>query len=448
MSKKNEDKVRPPSLGAAHIDSSDYTYANNIDLIRDRQRHLGNSLLFYDDPVTLVRGDGVWLFDEDNRPYLDCYNNVPCVGHCNPAVVKALTKQASQLNTHTRYLHRSVVDYAKQLAQTLPESLSICMFVCTGTEANELAVRVARAVSGHRGTIVMEYSYHGNSTLISEMSTFDSEAKDRPAHVIAVEPPNVYRGPFRKGEGELGVKYSALVDHAIAELYARGQNTAAFMCDSIFDSQGGLEAPPDYFQLVYEKVRSAGGLCIADEVQAGLGRTGKMWGFEQYDVVPDIVTIGKPLGNGHPMAAVITTPEIAEAFAKSTVYFNTFGGNPVSAEVGKAVLSTISEQRLVRNAKETGGYLRNALEQLARKHPIIGNVRGMGLYQAIELVLDQDTLQPAVAEARKLPDALKEKGVLVGLSGRYGNVLKIRPPLVFSRDNVDQLITALDATLP
>ena len=440
--------TRPPNLGATHIDDSEFNDSKNIALIRDRQRHLGNSILFYHDPIHIVRGEGVWLFDESGRAYLDCYNNVPSVGHCNPRVVKAMTDQAALLNTHTRYLHRSVVEYAKQLTSVMPGDLKVCMFVCTGSEANELAVRIARAITGNRGGIVMESSYHGNTTLISELSTFDSQAPKRPPHVIAVEPPNTYRGPYRRGEASLGEKYAGLVDAAIAELESRGQRTAAFLCDAIFDSQGGLEAPPDYFQRVYEKVRRAGGLCIADEVQPGLGRTGKMWGFEHYDVVPDIVTLGKPLGNGHPMAAVVTTPAIAKRFAASTVYFNTFGGNPVSAEIGKAVLDCIESDALVESARVRGAYLRKGLEDLARTHPIIGNVRGLGLYQAIELVLDRQTREPAVAIARQLPDKMKEEGILLGLAGRYGNVLKMRPPLVFSKDNADQLLGVLDRVLP
>lgn len=439
---------RPPSLGATHSDDSEYGATKNIELIRDRQRHLGNSILFYHDPVHIVRGEGAWLFDETGRAYLDCYNNVPSVGHCNIRVVNALCDQAKLLNTHTRYLHRSVVEYAKRLSDLMPGELKVCMFVCTGSEANELAMRIARTVTGNNGAIVMEYSYHGNSTLISEMSTFDSKASNRPAHVVAVEPPNTYRGPYRLGQEGLGEKYADLVGDAIEELERRGQRTAAFMCDSIFDSQGGLEAPPDYFQRVYEKVRGAGGLCIADEVQPGLGRTGKMWGFENYDVVPDIVTLGKPLGNGHPIGAVVTTPEIARRFAASQIYFNTFGGTAVSAEVGKAVLDVIADESLVENAKTTGAHLRQGLEELAVRHPIIGNVRGLGLYQAIELVLDRVTLEPAVALARQIPDAMKDEGILIGLSGRYGNVLKIRPPLVFTKENADCLLAILDRVLP
>lgn len=451
---------RPPILGAAHTAVSEYDTetTKNLELIQRRQKHLGGSILFYHDPVKLVRGEGVWLYDDEGKQYLDCYNNVPVVGHCNPHVVNALTDQARQLNTHTRYLHENVVNYAEQLAATMPGDLDVCMFVCSGTEANELAMRIARAVTGHNGAIVMEGSYHGNSTLIAEMSTIGVPEDQRPDHVVTVEPPNTYRGPFVKkaegsqgnggGDENLGEQYAALVDEAIATLDARGQKTAAFMCDGIFDSHGVIEAPQDYFQHVYQKVRAAGGLCIADEVQPGFARTGKMWGFENFDVTPDIVTLGKPMGNGHPIAGVVTTREIAEKFQQSSFYFNTFGGNPVSTAVGKAVLDVIADENIVDNVVTVGAYLRQQLEALAQRHTLIGNVRGQGLFQAIELVRDHTTREPAAEEARQLPDALKQEGILVGLSGRYGNVLKIRPPLVFSKENVDQLIAALDKVLP
>jgi 4-aminobutyrate aminotransferase-like enzyme len=437
-----------PSLGAGHTDLSDYAGSSkNIDLIQRRMRHLGGSMLFYHDPVQVVRGEGVWLFDQDGRKYLDCYNNVPSVGHCNPRVVEALTVQAQQLNTHTRYLHETVVDYAEQLASTLPAELEKCIFVCTGTEANELAMRIARVVTGQAGAVVMEYSYHGNSTLIAELSTAGVPPDRRPAHVAGVEPPNLYRGPFREDEPDAGERYAALVDDAIESLGQKGPGLAAFMCDAIFDTQGGLEAPVDYFRHVYEKVRAAGGVCIADEVQAGFARTGTMWGFEHYGVMPDIVTFGKPAGNGHPVAGVVTTREIMDRFSSSAFYFNTFGGNPVSAAVGKAVLDEIQERELTGHVREVGAYLRERLEELAAEHPIIGNVRGRGLYQAIELVSDLASREPAAGQARLLPDALKEEGVLIGLSGRLGNVLKIRPPLVFDRNNADQLVDAVDKVL-
>ena len=440
-------RQRPPQLGASHTDQSEYRAdTTNLDLIKRRQKHLGASLLFYHDPIHLVRGEGAWLYDADGRRYLDCYNNVASLGHCHPHVVEALCQQARKLNTHTRYLHENVVDYAEMLAERMPGDLNICMFVCTGTEANELAMRLARTATGKNGAIVVAGSYHGNSTLIDELSTIARPAEELSDHVVAVEPPNVYRGPFQ--EHDAGCRYADLVDDGIKELDGRGQGIAAFMCDTIFDTQGTLEAPKDYFKEVYTRVRNAGGVCIADEVQAGLCRTGRMWGFEHYDVVPDIVTLGKPMGDGHPVAAVVTTPEIADAFAKSAFYFNTFGGNPVSAAVGRAVLEVIEEENITEHVAEVGAYLRQHLEVLADRHSIIGNVRGLGLFQGIELVEDRGTRQPATEIARDIPDRMRQEGILIGLSGRLGNVLKIRPPLVFTQEQVDLLIETLDRVLP
>ncbi len=450
MSSDNKKSARPAMLGAAHTDASEYgENVRNLDMIKRRQKYLGGSILFYHQPVNLVRGEGVWLYDDEGNRYLDCYNNVASVGHCHPHVVDALTSQAKLINTHSRYLHENVIDYAEKLAGLMPGNLDVCMFVCTGTEANELAMRIARTVSGNQGAIVMEASYHGNSTLIDELSTAAHPiASQRPEHLVAVEPPNTYRGPFRKGEHDnLAARYADLVDEAIAELDKRGQGTAAFVCDTIFDTQGSLEAPKDYFTKVYEKVRAAGGLCIADEIQAGLCRTGTWWGFEHYDVVPDIVTLGKPMGDGHPVAAVVTTREIAEKFTSSAVYFNTFAGNPVSAAVGKAVLEVCEGEKLVSNCAEVGRYLRQRLEKLAERHAIIGDVRGQGLFLGIELVHDRKTKQPASDISSMVPDAMKEKGVIMGMTGRYGNILKVRPPLVFSKQNADQVVETLDQVL-
>ena len=436
-----------PQMGAAHTDVSEYPQGTpNLALVQRRQDHLGASVLFYHNPVHIVCGEGPYLYDADGRRYLDCYNNVASVGHCHPHVVRALTDQARLLNTHTRYLHENVIEYAEMLANRMPGDLDICMFVCTGTEANELAMRIARAVSGNNGAIVMKGSYHGNSTLIHELSTAAWPADGLPQHVVAVEPPNTYRGPHQGNDA--GQRYADLVDDAIRELNARGEKTAAFLCDTIFDTQGTLQPPQDYFPKVYARVRKAGALCIADEVQAGLARTGRMWGFEHYDVIPDIVTLGKPMGDGHPVGAVVTTPEIASAFTRSNFYFNTFGGNPVSAAVGKAVLEVVDDEQLVDHVADVGTYLRGRLLSLAERHPNIGDVRGLGLFVGIELVEDRKTKAPAVEIARQLPDRLKEEGILIGVTGRLGNVLKIRPPLVFSQEHADQLIDALDRVLP
>ena len=437
---------RPASLGAAHTDINEFgAEATERVLLERRARHIGIGLLFYHDPIHLVRGDGVWMFDADGRRYLDCYNNVPSVGHSNPKIVAAMAEQAAILNTHDRYLHETVVDYAEELTATLPDGLDRCIFVNSGTEANDLAMRLARAATGNNGAVVMENGYHGNSTLIAELSMMGVRPSSRASYVAPVEPPDVHAGPFAAGD-DAGNRYAALVDEAIAELDERGEGVAAFMCDGIFDSQGGLEAPSGYFADVYGRIRAAGGLCLADEVQPGFARTGQMWGFSHDDVVPDIVTFGKPAGNGFPLAGLITTAEIMDAFSASNVYFNTFGGNPVSAAVGLAVLREIDGLDLCRHSRATGAYLRGVLEDLQSRHAVIGNIRGRGLYQGIALV-DPATGDPNPALARLTPDAMKDEGVLMGMTGRRGNVLKVRPPLVFDNANADQLVDTLDKVL-
>ena len=421
-------------------------------LLQRRKQHFAGSYLFYKNPVELVRGEGIWLFDREGKRYLDCYNNVASVGHCHPKVVEALTAQAATLNTHTRYLHEKIINYAEHLASTMPDGLDVCLFTCTGTESNELAMRMARKITGNHGIIIMEHSYHGNSTLIHELSSLLYPSDECPDYVATVEPPNTYRGPYRTSQGfsdeQLGEKYADLIDGAIEKLKKAGHGVAAFICDGIFDSQGTLTAPGNYFQKVYEKVRAAGGICVADEVQPGFGRLGDhMWGFEHYDVLPDIVTLGKPMGGGHPVAGVVASKETAEAFFNQAFYFNTFGGNPVAAAVAEAVLSVIEEEGLQENAREVGVYLRAELENLADRQPLIGDIRGRGLFFGVELVHDRESLDPAHREARAIAENMKNEGVLIGSVGRFGNVIKIRPPLVFSKENADLLIEKFDKLL-
>ncbi len=419
------------------------------DLLQRRRSAMGPAYtLFYDEPVHLVRGEGVWLWDSGGRRYLDCYNNVASVGHCHPHVVKALNAQSSKLNTHTRYLHENVVRYAERLGATLPGDLSVCMFVCTGTEANDLAFRIARTVTGYDGAIVMENAYHGNSLVVTELSTEEYPASDRPDYLLAVEPPNPFRGTWKYGEPDLGTRYAALVKEGIEELGERGFRPAMFLCDSIFDSNGALTAPTGYFEQVYGDIREAGGLCVADEVQSGLCRLGDhMWGFEDSGVVPDIVTMGKPIGDGHPLAAVVTTPAIAEKFASKFSYFNTFGGNPVSAAVGLAVLDVIEQENILQNVHETGAYLGEALHALKTRSDLIGDVRGKGLFYGLEIVRNPDTHEPGKEEAEQIREYLRRNGVLAGKTGPLGNVVKIRPPMVFTKSNTDLLIGALQQAL-
>jgi 4-aminobutyrate aminotransferase-like enzyme len=416
-----------------------------MDLIERRNRSLGPVYeLFYDNPVHLVRGEGIWLYDSGGRKYLDCYNNVASVGHCHPDVVKALADQAATLNTNTRYLHENVIELSEKIASKMPGDLSVCMFVCTGTEANDLATRIARAVTGHYGMIVSEYGYHGNSTLVYALSTADSD--ERPEWLSVFEPPCLYRPAFKGDDPVEG--YLESVRAAIAGLKRNGHKPAAIMIDSIFDSQGTIEAPEGYFQQVYRTVREAGGLVIADEVQAGHCRTGEYWwGFEHDGVVPDIVTLGKPMGDGHPLAAVVTTPEIADEVAASFTYFNTFGGNPVSAAVGNAVIDVIDRENILDNVTRVGAYTKGELQKLCDKYDAVGDVRGRGLFLSVELVKDRFAKTPDSDAAHRVENMMKDEGVLISTHGRHGNVLKIRPPMVFTGENADQLLAALDSCL-
>jgi len=418
-------------------------------LIERRKRALGPFYShFYEKPLYLVRGEGVWLYDDEGKRYLDCYNNVPSVGHCHPKVVAALTRQAQTLNTHTRYLHHGVIEYAEMLADTLPGDLSVCSFVCTGTEANDLAYRIARSVTGNDGIIMTTDAYHGNSTLVSELSRPYECTRPMPDFIVDAEPPYPYRGPFGADHPDIANAYAGLVDDAIDTLASRGRKPAMMIIDSIYDGKCILTPPPEYQQAVYRKVRAAGGLIVADEVQSGLTRLGEhYWGFMDSGVIPDIVTMGKPLGDGHPLAAVVTTPDIAAAFARETSYFNTFGGNPVSAAVGKAVLEIVAEEDILSSVRETGDYLLACLHRLAERHALIGEIRGKGLFIAIELVTDRENKTPAAAETAAILEHMRESGVLIARIGRYRNILKIRPPLVFDRTHADIAIAALDAAL-
>lgn len=422
------------------------------DLLARRRRALAPSYqLFYDDPVELVRGQGVWLWDADGNRYLDCYNNVPSVGHAHPRVVEAIASQTALLNTHTRYLHPLVVELAERLGASLPDGLTSCYFVCTGTEANDLAVQIARVVTGHEGVVVTERSYHGNSDLVGKLSTDSYPADERPDWLAVVEPPNTYRGPFRSddGQGPPGERYADQLATTLAELGARGHGPAALLVDTSWDSNGVLIAPEGYVTAAAGIVRARGGLVIADEVQAGYCRMGShFWGHAHYGLVPDIVTIGKPMGAGHPVAAVVTTPAIAARFAERRNYFNTFGGNPVSAAVALAVLDVIEDEGLLDNATTTGDLLGRRLAELAERHEIVGAIQGRGLFWGLDLVADRETRQPiAYADAKRLATELRRRGILAGVTGRYTNVLKIRPPLPFAPDHVELLCGVLDELL-
>ena len=410
-----------------------------------RTRLLGPTYeLFYDRPLHLVRGEGAWVFDASGRRYLDAYNNVPHVGHAHPRVVEAIHAQARLLNSNTRYLHSAIVELAERLVTTLPGELDTVLFVCSGSEANDLAWQLACAYTGGRAGLVLEHAYHGNSEAVTALSPSEWRDGEHPAHVRAVPSPDDLRGEFRRGEPELGLRYAERIDVAIASLTEAGYRPAAFFCDTAYSSHGILMPPDDYLAHAFHRVSAAGGLVVADEVQAGFGRMGShMWGFERSGITPDVVTLGKPMGNGHPLAAVVTRREVAAAFREKGEYFNTFGGNPVSAAAGLAVLDVLEEEQLMENARVVGRHLKARLAEVLRDHPGVAEVRGSGLFIGVDLASDVDGREPDPDTARRVVNAMREAGVLIGVDGPFGNVLKIRPPMPVRVDQADLLVNAL-----
>jgi len=416
------------------------------ELVQRRQQTFGpTSVLFYQEPMHVVSAEGVWMTTADGRRYLDVYNNVPSVGHCHPRVVEAIARQAATLNTHTRYLYDIIHTYAERLLATYPAGLDKVTFTCTGSESNDLALRIAAAATGRRGIVVTDNAYHGNTLAVTEVSPSSMPGKPLPPHVRVVRAPDVYHAPT----DDLGQRFAAELQEAIDSLEESGFGFAAFLADTIFSSDGIYADPVGFLKPAIDAVHRAGGLFIADEVQPGFGRTGDaMWGFLRHGVLPDIVTMGKPMGNGFPMGGVVSRSELLEAFTESVGYFNTFGGNPVAAAAGLAVLDVIRDEQLVENAAAVGRHLRAGLRGLAGNgHPEIGDVRGAGLYVGVEFVRDPLTRQPAPELATRVINGLHRKQILIGAAGRHGNVLKIRPPLVFSKDNADQLVGALGEVL-
>jgi 4-aminobutyrate aminotransferase-like enzyme/Ser/Thr protein kinase RdoA (MazF antagonist) len=422
------------------------------EILRERKEHIGESLsISYQKPLKIVRGSMQYLYDEDGRAYLDGVNNVSHVGHCHPRVVRAGQEQMAVLNTSTRYLHDNLVRYARRLGETLPEPLGVCYFVCSGSEANELALRLARTHTRRKDLIVVDVAYHGNTTSLIEISPYKFDGPGgtgAPPYVHKVPMPDVYRGEYKQNDLRAGEKYARYVEQAILEVQDNGSDVAAFICESLLGCGGQIVLPKDYLKEAYSHIRNAGGVCIADEVQVGFGRVGThFWGFETQGVVPDIVTMGKPIGNGHPLAAVVTTPEIAASFNNGMEYFNTFGGNPVSCAIGLEVLDVIAEEGLRENAQQVGTYLLEGLRALMEKHTLIGDVRGLGLFVGIELVLDRQTLAPAPEQASYITNRMRERGILLSTDGPFHNVLKIKPPLLFTKENADFLVDTLDEVL-
>ena len=427
------------------------TTLKHEELLAARRKHIGPSLsVAYAEPLKIVRGVMQYLYDEDERQYLDAVNNVCHVGHCHPEVVRAAREQMAILNTNTRYLHCLLVEYARRLCEALPESLSVCYLVCSGSEANELALRLAKTHTGGSDIIVVDGAYHGNTTSLIDISPYKYKGPGgtgAPPNVHEVVMPDVYRGPYND-PATAGELYAQHVGQAAGEVRSTGNKLAAFFCESLMGCAGQIVLPDNYLKHAFEHVRNAGGVCVADEIQVGFGRVGThFWGFETQDVVPDIVTLGKPIGNGHPLGAVVTTPEIAASFDNGMEYFNTFGGNPVSCAVGLAVLDVIENEGLQEHALAVGNVLKAGLERLKRRHEVIGDVRGMGLFLGVELVTDRDTQEPATELAKSVIEEMKNRGILLSTDGPLNNVLKIKPPLVFSELNADLLVKTLGEVL-
>jgi len=414
------------------------------EMLERRRGLLGQKLyLFYDRPLHMVRGEGVWLYDATGRAYLDAYNNVPHVGHSHPHVLRSITRQYAALCTSTRYVYGNIIDYAERLAATFSDRPRVCVFVNSGSEATDISWRMAQMHSGKSGAIIIEKAYHGGTGAIDAFSPTDRPAGEIPAHIRTIVTPDTYRGAFRGDDA--AARYAADTDRAIAELDEAGYGVAAVMIDTSFVNHGIIDVPAGYLKLVVDKVRAAGGVFIADEVQSGFGRMGShMWGCQAHGVEAEILALGKPIGNGLALGAIVTTPEILASFTERTGYFSTFGGNPVACAAGGAVLDVIEDEQLLANAVETGEYLRQGLRALAQRHPMIGDVRGTGMIAGVELVRDRATQEPAKQETKRVINAMKEKGVLLGREGYLGNVLKIRPPMVFTPENADFLIAALD----
>ena len=415
------------------------------DLMQRRARLMGpNVPTFYRTPVHLVRGEGVWLWDAAGKRYLDCYNNVPHVGHCHPRVVEAICRQAGILNTHTRYLHDLVLDYIERLTATLGHGISQAIMTCTGSEANDIALRMAQAATGKTGIIATDNTYHGNTTATSVLSTRRPPIGGYPDHVRLVPAPDSLRPVGGSLDGQAQA-FAAHVARAIAELEASGHGFSGMMLCPVFANEGIPTVQPGFLDPTVAVIRRAGGLVIADEVQPGFGRVGShFWGHDWLGVAPDVVTVGKPMGNGHPVAAVLATPAVMGAFRDAFGYFNTFGGNPVSAAACMAVLDVMEDEGLQQNAARVSAH---AMERLrALRHPLLAEVRGTGLIFGAEFVLD-DAMTPATDVVTDIVERMVERGFILNRIGRAGNTLKIRPPMPFSIENADMLMDALEDVL-
>jgi 4-aminobutyrate aminotransferase-like enzyme/Ser/Thr protein kinase RdoA (MazF antagonist) len=433
--------IAPPTAAAAFRGARGRSAAETL---AARKRVIGSNLsVAYTHPIKIVRGWMQYLYDQSGRQYLDAYNNVPHVGHNHPRVVRAVTEQMLVLNTNTRYLHDTLAIFAERLIATLPSPLRVCYFVNSGSEANELALRLARAHTRRRDVMVLDAAYHGNTTTLIDISPYKFNGpggEGAPPWVHVLPLPDTYRGKFRRDDPRAGEKY--------AEFARYVRNPGAFIAESAPSVGGQIILPDRYLASVYAIVRGAGGVCIADEVQTAYGRMGThFYAFESQRVVPDIVVLGKPIGNGYPLGAVITTPEIAGSFDNGMEFFSTFGGSTVSCAAGLAVLEVVEEERLQAHARQVGDVLLDRLRRLLGDHPLVGDIRGSGLFLGVELVKSRDTLEPATAQAAAVSNAMRERGILLGTDGPFHNVIKLRPPMPFTATDAEHLAATLATVL-
>jgi len=439
----------PLSLLEMHVEPRE---ASGAQVTRLRQQVLASSQrAYYKQPMNLVGSTGVWFSDELGRRYLDAVNNVTHVGHANAHVVEAAYRQMKTLNTNSRFTYSALATYAERLVATLPDPLEVVFFTCTGSESNDLALRIARQVTGRKDVFVLGGAYHGNTAAVMDISPNryrGAGGSGKPEFTHEFEQPNLYRGSYQYGHENPGAAYASDAIAQIDELTAQGRPPAAFFAESLMGTAGQVILPEGYLGKVFDHIRSAGGLCVSDEVQVGLGRLGThFWGFETHGVIPDIVTMGKPMGNGHPLSAVVTTREIADAFDNGMKYFNTFAGSPVSCAIGHALLDVLFEENLQENALHVGEYFVNELKSLQTTHESIGDIRGVGLYVGIELVVDRETKTPDRALAYRVSERMRDEGVITYPNGMGDNILKIKPPMIFSRENVDLFVSTLGRVL-
>jgi len=420
--------------------------SNHKKILELRKQYLSPSLsLSYEDPIHIVRGEGQYLYDAEGLRYLDAVNNIQHVGHCHPKVVSAAMEQNTLLNTNTRYLDETIVRYAKLLTKKLPDGLDVCFFTNSGSESNDLALRIARCITGSKETIVLDGAYHGHLSSLIEISPYKHNApggEGPPDFVYSIPLPDSFRGIYR-GDN-CTADYVNEVKKVIYKINDSSKTLSAFFVEALMGCGGQIVLPEGFLKKSFELVRKSGGLCIADEVQIGFGRMGTdFWGFETCGVIPDIVTLGKSIGNGHPLSAVVTTKEIADQFNNGMEYFNSYGGNPVSCAIGEAVLDVIEDEGLQENAEIVGSYLIEELFKLQSKYTFIGQIRGQGLFIGIELISNTDTLKPNKTLAAKIVNQMKDAGILISIDGPDHNVLKIKPPMVFNLENANELVINL-----